>query len=123
LEYYAEDAYWPFRPTEERRWIQETSAKTLRVYGHQLVGVGSGHPASMSVPDTSLEFVDGVGVSAKSVHRKTLHPDQFFGVVALVTNMLSGVLGFPLQPIDGVTTRKIRPSYDLPSTQIQSPVS
>jgi hypothetical protein len=24
---------------------------------------------SMSVPDTSLEFVDGVGVSAKSVHR------------------------------------------------------
>jgi hypothetical protein len=27
-----------------------------------------GHPTSISVPDTSLEFVDGVGVSAKSVH-------------------------------------------------------
>jgi hypothetical protein len=27
-----------------------------------------GHPASMSVPETSIEFVDGVGVSAKSVH-------------------------------------------------------
>jgi hypothetical protein len=24
-----------------------------------------GHPASMSVPDTSLEFVDGVGVSQR----------------------------------------------------------
>ena len=57
----------------------------------------------MSVPETSLEFVDGVGVSAKSVHGKTFHPDQFFGVVALVTNMLFGVLGFPLQPVDGHT--------------------
>jgi hypothetical protein len=27
-----------------------------------------GHPTSMSVPDTSLEFVDSVGVSAKSVY-------------------------------------------------------
>jgi hypothetical protein len=62
-----------------------------------------GHPTSMSVPDTSLEFVDGVGFSAKSVHGYTLHSDQFFGVVALVTNMLSGVLGFTLQPFDGHT--------------------
>jgi hypothetical protein len=27
----------------------------------------------MAVPDTSLEFVDGVGVSAKSVHGQTFH--------------------------------------------------
>ena len=82
-----------------------------------------GHPASMSVPDTSLEFVDGVGVSAKSVHRKTLHPDQFFGVVALVTNMLSGVLGFPLQPIDGHTLIAswrlyLEPIFFLPSDEM-----
>jgi hypothetical protein len=78
-----------------------------------------GHPTSMSVQNTSLEFVDGVGVSAKSVYGYAFHPDQFFGVVALVTNMLSSVLGFPLQPVDGHTliaswSLSLEPIFSLP---------
>jgi hypothetical protein len=36
-----------------------------------------GHPTSMSVPDTSLEFVDSVGVSAKSSTGKCFIPINF----------------------------------------------
>jgi hypothetical protein len=36
-----------------------------------------GHPASMSVPDTFLEFVDGVGVSANPSTGKRFIPINF----------------------------------------------
>jgi hypothetical protein len=54
----------------------------------------------MSMPMTSLEYVHGVDLLDVAIHWKAPTSYHFLFVVALMSDMVSGVLGFPFQPFN-----------------------
>ena len=54
----------------------------------------------MPMPITSLEFINGVGIFTESIYWKAPTSYRFLFVVAMVTNILSTLLGFLFQPFN-----------------------
>ena len=54
----------------------------------------------MFIPITSLEFIHGIGLLDVAIHWKAPISYHFLFVVALMSDMVSGVLGFPFQPFN-----------------------
>ena len=54
----------------------------------------------MSMSTTFLEFVHGVGFLDVAIHWKAPTFYHFLFVVALMSDMVSGVFGFPFQPFN-----------------------
>jgi hypothetical protein len=59
----------------------------------------------MFIPITSLEFVHGVGLLDVAIHWKAPTSYHFLFVVALMSDMVSGVLGVPFQPFKATSRR------------------